>query len=105
VVARVAGGVEHRQWPPCQRDHLAIRQRLRAPGRHGDEFTVGAPHLFLAIDRQRAGPQRARVQQMAQAARVGREARVRQGLHQRASATGVIQVDVSGNHPVHAIGR
>ena len=99
----MAGRIGEGQRAAAKLHRHALVRGGGAIGRHRHDAAVGAVHLGLPVDRQRALPQGTRVHHVAQAARVHQHAGLRQRLHQRAGTTGMVQVHMGGDDPVHRL--
>ncbi len=102
VMTGVAGRVEAYQDSTAEIEGVAVGGGEDAVGGHGQQRTVQAVGLSLAIHSLDGGEQRGRVGHVSRPARMYDQPRLGKGLHHRPSPAGVIEMDVGQEYVIDA---
>ncbi len=103
VMPCVAGCVDTQQFSSGEIDDVVVAGRVDTRGIDRHQRAVAALDFFLAVNGRRAGDELARVDHVPSTARMNDGAGVRQFLHQRTGAAGVIEMHVRENHVIDSI--
>ena len=100
VVAGMPWGVDQQQRPVGQHHGHRVGTGQRPRCRNRLQLTVGALHFGFAVERHCALIERARVEHMAQPARMHQQPGLGQGLHQQTGTACMVEVDMGRDDPI-----